>query len=138
MNEFNLEEKECQCEKCIDMCRHITCWGTPSELNKIIDAGFGNKLMIDWWIASPEDIYVLCPANIGFELKQAPYHRDGLCSFFTKDNKCEIHNIKPVEGKTTTHDFYDSKLRDKISKLWNTPEGKSLIEEWKSKFGVKE
>ena len=31
------------------MCKYRPCWGTPEELEKIIEAGFSNRLMMDYW-----------------------------------------------------------------------------------------
>lgn len=35
------------------MCHNRPCFGTPEEFDKIIDAGFADKLRIDYWVGSP-------------------------------------------------------------------------------------
>ena len=43
------------CPNCINgikMCHHRPCFGTPEEFEKIIDAGFAEKLRIDYWIGN--------------------------------------------------------------------------------------
>jgi len=42
------------CVNGINMCHNRPCAGTPEEFDKIIDAGYANKLRIDYWTGSPE------------------------------------------------------------------------------------
>ena len=47
---------ECSgCEKGISMCYNRPCFGTPKEFEAIIDAGFADKLRIDYWIGAPKE-----------------------------------------------------------------------------------
>lgn len=42
-----------ECKGCTDgikMCYHRPCFGTPEEFDKILDAGFANKLHLDYWV----------------------------------------------------------------------------------------
>lgn len=41
------------CEKGVSMCHNRPCFGSPEEFDKIIDAGFADKLRIDYWAGSP-------------------------------------------------------------------------------------
>jgi hypothetical protein len=48
----NYKENVCNCNSCKEACAYTRpCWGTPQEIQKIIDAGFGDKLMLDCWAA---------------------------------------------------------------------------------------
>lgn len=39
---------ECSCDECRLMCQ-APCCGTPEEMQSLIDAGYGNRLMHDNW-----------------------------------------------------------------------------------------
>ena len=90
----------CSCDTCAQMCKDRPCWGTPEDIKKIIDAGFRERLMIDYWVASP-NIYMLAPAIVGHENGNAPDYPEGRCTFLDANNLCELHTlgIKPTEGK---------------------------------------
>jgi len=130
-------EKECKCKKCIDLCLYRPCWGTPEEIKIIIDSGFGRKLMIDYWVGDNDTTYLLSPAIVGRERRQAPFIPCGPCVFLTEDNLCEIHHIKPHEGKYGYGcDKEDSKLlsHEEVAKTWDNEFGQKLIEQWKEKY----
>lgn len=44
------------CSKGISMCHNRPCFGSPEEFDKIIDAGYADKLRIDHWCGSPEQV----------------------------------------------------------------------------------
>lgn len=127
-------ETVCSCEKCVNMCKYTRpCWGTPEEFERIIDAGYGRKLMLDWWIASP-NIYFLSGAIIGYEGQRAPPIPMGQCAFLDKNNRCELHDkgLKPTEGRVVIHDQgYDDELHCLFPRTWKTKAGMSLIKRWK-------
>lgn len=129
------------------------CWPIPEEAKKIMDAGLGNKLMLDYWVA-PINIYILCPATPGFESKDAPdpdnpweyldilsgLKKDPLkggCTFQDPANGyCVLHDIalKPAEGRKTCCKARHKELHEDIAMTWNTAEGQELIKEWKERF----
>jgi hypothetical protein len=82
------------------MCKDRPCWGTPEDIKKIIDAGFRDRLMFDYWSGDP-DIYMLAPALVGYEGKNAPWWPNGKCTFLDQNDRCELHdlNLKPLEGR---------------------------------------
>ena len=44
------------CKAGIDMCKKARpCFGTPEEFDKIIDAGYADKLRIDYWAGGSEN-----------------------------------------------------------------------------------
>ncbi len=57
---------ECKgCTKGIAFCYHRPCWGLPEEFDKIIDAGFSDKLQLDFYYQKAlgkEDIEILSGA----------------------------------------------------------------------------
>ena len=40
----------CNCERCKAQC-HTPCLGTPEDIERLIDAGYGNRLTLVWWCA---------------------------------------------------------------------------------------
>lgn len=142
-----LKETECSCKQCRAMCKR-PCFGTPEDIQKIIDAGFGDRLMLDHHcgLDPDNDVSLLCPALKGSESKNAPYvpSSEKGCTFW-KYGKCELHNLKlkPLQGRIAIHDgideFEDGKSTgDHISELWNTDEGRNLVKKWCSDRGVPE
>lgn len=131
----DLEDTECSCQKCQEMCEHRPCWGTPDEIQNLIDLGYANKLMIDYWVGNfsdreYEDTYVVSPAIAGYEKGNAPFWRDGRCTFLTSRELCEIHKYKPSEGKkgngcnTITLPF---NIHERVAMSWDTPKGREVV-----------
>jgi hypothetical protein len=121
------------------MCKNRPCWPTPDEARKLIEAGYAKKLMLDWYVASP-DIYVLTPAVVGHEGDLAPSTCMGWpqCCLL-KNNRCEIHGeLKPLMAKHAHHDTekYGSASLEEIAKLWDNEEGRALIKRWKKLVDV--
>lgn len=120
----------CACERCRVMCEK-PCWGTPDEIQRLIDAGFGDRLALDYW-SGDETIYVLAPALKGHEGQEAPWtnwSQDG-CTFW-QDGLCQLHEmgLKPSEGAQT----YACRPGEFIGRrtlvaLWETRQ--DIVEEW--------
>jgi hypothetical protein len=123
------------------MCERRPCWGTLEEAKKLINSGFADRLMVDYWVSiegvsDDGNIYLVSPAIRGFEKGFAPDRPTGVCTFLGFDNKCELHDLglKPQEGRVVDHDTkhaesYD--LRKNITDTWNTVEGQAVVENWK-------
>ncbi len=135
IDKLDVLPSECSCEKCKVMC-HAPCCGSVEDFEKLIDAGYANRLMFDDLPSICDGGDFLKAALKGYEAKQSPWHtssREG-CTFF-KNGKCELHdlNLKPILGRLAHH---ENKLDyDKYAELsksdWSTSRGASLIEKWK-------
>lgn len=138
------------CNKGVIMCHHMPCMGTVEDIERLIDAGYANKLMLDWWSGvrsegsnNPflDDIPYLVPAIEGLEGQKAPFIRQGKCNLLV-DSLCSLHDkgLKPIQGRiaccndtsSRTEDFDD---RWDILHTWNTQKGRDLIERWKIEVG---
>lgn len=128
MSQF--KETQCACSKCVTMCERNPCWPTPDEARTLIAAGYGDRLMTDWWDDFPNDTHLLCPAAEGHENRMAPagpmffqidWHK-GRCTFLTKEGKCELHTsgLKPLEGRVADckESSANQDLREHIIELW--------------------
>lgn len=93
-------EISCQCEKCVKICEQRPCWPTPQEALKLVESGFRDRLMVDYWVDNYGEIFVLSPAIRGYEGCDAPFLPLGKCTFL-KDGLCELHDLglKPIEGR---------------------------------------
>jgi hypothetical protein len=107
------------------------------DLGKIIEAGYADRLMLDYWGTDfdTEDILILAPAIKDYCKKHAPFFPIGTCNFFN-GGLCEIHQIKPLEGKTNSckPPHYDIHFR--LAQTWDTEEGRKLVEKWKLLVGL--
>ena len=145
----------CQCERCQGMCKRIPCKGTPTEMQRIIDAGLGYQLQLDWWSFSDFDltlgksrelkkVYILAP---GIKWTDgANYPRDIFkpceCQLFI-GGKCQVHGKKPLLGRIARcgrdadndifADFYNA-VALIVVLMWSRPEGKKVIRDWRKRF----
>jgi hypothetical protein len=137
-----LLQTECSCKVCQLMCTR-PCWGTPEDTQKIIDAGYGDRLGLEYYTNddSPETLMIQ-PAVKGYEGKRAPFNPISMegCSFW-KGGLCELHDLKlkPIGGKTAYHKseylYPDNNsivhaLTSEIVDTWKTEEGKALVDKW--------
>lgn len=136
------KESSCNCERCKQMCT-LPCWPTPDEAAALIELGYADKLMCDWWNDDPDDIEVLCPANPGHEGRMAAqWDRHRGCVMQTNDNGCALHfartlegvRVKPWEGRIATcgKQPFQGSPRAALSVLWNTEWGRFVVEYWRA------
>jgi len=125
----------CSCDICKSMCDR-PCWPTPEEAKKLIEAGLAKKLMLDYWCGTENtpDIDLISPAVIGYEARKAPFFPSGKCTFFNEKGLCDIHHMKPLEGRIADcKTKYEEDTHYNVACLWNTPEGEAVVALWKSK-----
>jgi hypothetical protein len=137
-----IPQSECTCDVCKNSCQFRPCWGTPSNIKKLIEHGYAKRLMLDWWGDEDGDhhnVLLIVPALVGSEGAPAPFNPIGICTFF-RNELCEIHQIKPIEGKIVSHDNISDKhgVHKRIALSWDTEEGKQLVKEWKEIVGCDE
>ncbi len=140
---LNMFPVQCDCEKCSLMCRSPCC-GSVEDMEKLIDAGYADRLMFDDLPSMNDCGDFLKPALKGYEGKQSPFQtgsEEG-CTFW-KEGKCELHisGLKPIQGKIAHHDrqtwYYDDYAA--ISKEdWESERGLAVIERWKKIVNYKE
>lgn len=129
---------ECACKECVGACKKRPCWGTPQDIKKLMAAGLGGKLMEDYWVRSSHDegnIMIISPAIRGYEGHGAPFSPFGRCVFLDKNDRCEIHDMKPTEGAEArccdaSHDAQE--IHQRMAFSWDTNEGRALVEEWRA------
>ena len=137
-----LPENQCDCEECKAMCERRPCWPTPKEAMLIIKAGFADRLMLDYWVSSPDDIEILCPAKAGSECQRSPFNPEGPCVLQNKNGLCPLHSlgIKPLEGRLAYHGDKGEEagkasdmLHKAIAMEWNSKKGKATVAYWKKR-----
>jgi hypothetical protein len=98
-----------------------------------MDAGYGDRLMLDDW---PEEAEMLKPALKGEEGGLAPWRTsdDNGCTFW-KDGLCELHDkgLKPLQGRLAYHG-HSKEQREwiawEIRKAWGGIEAREVLERW--------
>lgn len=53
------------CKQGVSMCHNRPCFGSPEEFDKIIDAGFADKLRIDHWCGAPSGSRIKLEDTVG-------------------------------------------------------------------------
>lgn len=114
---------QCKCKKCKDQC-HTPCLGIPQDIERLIDAGYIDRLAPTCWGTAvmlgidKEPVYMI----------QAKTEGD-FCTFY-HDGLCELHDLglKPTEGRLSYHTIKkDSiKFRKNVAYLvaheWDNPD----------------
>lgn len=103
----------CSCEKCKSQC-HIPCLGTPEDMEKLIDAGYKDRLAPTEWLVGMLFGVIDRPVL----MVQAKVE-NGWCTFY-HDGKCELHEqgLKPTEGKLSHHSIRIDNFDPKKSLSW--------------------
>ena len=138
LTQWKLPIKECSCVHCKGMCI-VPCWPTPEEAKKLIELGYGNRLMLNsrFYDVLGKEVFLLCPAKKEQETLYAESESLGpSCTFQTSDGLCSLHNIcKPLEGRLAIckgREPVDLRLR--ILELWDNEKAKNLVTSWIKKF----
>ena len=95
-----IKPSECSCSKCKSLC-HTPCLGTPDDINKLLEAGYENRLTPTlWWIGVMFGL-----TNKPIKMVQPRLEENGWCTFCQPDGLCELHDkgLKPTEGKLASH-----------------------------------
>ena len=120
----------CKCQECKNQCR-TPCLGTPQDIMRIIDAGYGDKVMPTQWFVG----VVLGKLSYPIPMVQAIQADNGWC-IFHKDGLCELHNLslKPTEGKLSHHAVkqenyvFKKGLAYNVAKEWLSSDNQELVE----------
>lgn len=131
----------CICDQCVAACRNKPGWFKPGEVEKVaeflgmsLQQLFNEKLQVDYWVGKGKgDIYNLTPGIIEeMERKVVPWFPHGTCVFL-KDDRCEIHSVKPFECRETLCSCCDTKTEIKVSPhqeaglAWNNEEDQEQV-----------
>jgi len=138
---MNLIEKykpsePCTCDICKSYCSRPGWW-TVEEADKVIRAGFANRLMLE--ISPDRDFGVLSPAFKGNESRYALQIFSKFGCTFLNNGLCELFGtgLQPLECRFCHHDRKGLGITCHldIEKDWNTKHGKSLIVKWGNMIG---
>lgn len=161
IKQISSSRESCTCSQCVSCCEFYPGWFTPEEAQKAIDAGHGDKLMVDWFTDyskdSCPDIEALIPASVGYAGGYAPDAPSGFMAMFSgwsgpgrcvflKNRRCSLHktDFKPLECrsslscKDSDEEMLNNPRKQNIYKLWDTPEGRALVKKWKEERGLSE
>lgn len=105
---------ECKCQLCKKQCATI-CLGTPEDIEKLLDAGHRDKLMVTEWGVG----MMFGVINFPIPMIQAKQTDKG-CIFF-ENGLCTLHNkgLKPTEGRLSHHSTRLDNFKFSKSISWN-------------------
>lgn len=120
---------DCKCRICQSFCQ-TPCLGTPEDILKLLDAGYGDKLKLTYW-----GVGMLYDA-IDFPILMVQLIQQPLgCIMFNK-GLCGLHELglKPTEGRLTHHiitsenlSFWKS-LSWNVAREWLRPENEEVVQ----------
>ena len=132
--------KSCRCTECISACKRnpgVFAPGEAEEAAKLLGMSFEEfkekYLILDYWtnVDTWEDIFVYSPkkvymdsshrvASFGSRFEHSP------CVFLTQDEKCMIHEAKPMECARAyccnQEKTKEKSLFEEIKELWEKEE----------------
>lgn len=127
--------ESCTCAECVACCTRTPGWFAPGEAEKAAELigmpfdEFREKYLVqDYWVGDP-DIPVLAPGKVGVEEQALGAQRPvswgyafarGRCVFLNEDDRCRIHEAKPMEcrGALACGSGDRSCDRSEIVKMW--------------------
>lgn len=148
----DLLPRTCECNNGTKMCEHRPCWGTPQQIERLLDLGYDPKrFWLDRWDGSPT-VFLVSPATARFNFMPPQNHRHapedprGACEFLTRDGKCELHHVcKPISGAIACCEYWDSPIGiirletayAKVVATWKTAHGVQVVNRWCNLVGMK-
>ncbi|WP_462353883.1 hypothetical protein [Alistipes timonensis] len=120
----------CKCKICQSFCQ-TPCLGTPEDILRLFDAGYGDKLKLTYWGVGM--LYGML--NYPILMVQLSHQPTG-CVLF-RNGLCELHELglKPTEGRLAHHILTSENLSFRKSLSWNVArewlrkENESVIKE---------
>lgn len=105
----------CACERCKSQC-HTPCLGTPEDINRLIDAGYADRLEPTYWAAG----MIMGVTDRPIKMVQPRLEKNGWCTFRRPDGLCELHDkgLKPTEGRLSHHSLRADNFNPKKSLSW--------------------
>ncbi len=122
MNLNNIPDTECKCKICVEMCRDVPCWGTPDDIQALINAGYRNKLKVQYWKNGLTSTYIVIPTS--------KEHKR--CCIFLENDLCMLHDkgLKPTEARKVLCSKPPIGVHNAVALTWNTFEGRNLASEF--------
>lgn len=125
----------CKCQTCKKQCTTAPCLGTPEDIEKLIDSGYGSRINETGWASG----IMMGITDKMITMYQAEMTPTG-CTFF-KDGLCELHGrgLKPTEGKLSHHGVKtvgnpNKVLSWAVAKEWLDPANAEIIQRIKNKL----
>jgi len=131
-----LPQTACDCVHCKAMCYGRPCWGRPDDMKRIISAGHGDMLMLDWAEIHGKTVELLTPAISGYQGQDAPFWPQGKCAFLDPEDHCLLHQsgLKPIEGRVSSckGGVKLTEVHHAIGALWAEDAGKEIVHSWRA------
>ena len=135
-----MNEHECKCDKCVEMCTRFPCRPLPEEVVEM-PAEVQARLSIQEEGDGLSSVPHLQPAVVGYEGQRAhdfdiwfTIGSPGRCTFLTEDGLCELHGkCKPFEGRTALHGQSGTAALDVLKEAWGSAKGREVLKTWREK-----
>lgn len=114
MRKTDRKPVQCKCQLCKMQC-HTPCLGTPEDIERIIDAGYSDKLAATYWAVGMVMGVIEFPVPMIQAVAGEEY-----CAFF-QNGLCELHDkgLKPTEGRLSHHSIRLDNFKPSKSISWN-------------------
>lgn len=136
---------ECSCINCQNMCRIHPCTTTPNDVERLIEAGYIERLSLDYFDLEEPEPYLPCmnrwrtvkavlPGVKGREFVERNPSQ-GECTFLTANGLCELHDIKlkPTMGRIAHCGLAMGDFQEQHTLVvlqWDTVEGLKVYQEF--------
>jgi hypothetical protein len=113
-NKHEAVEHSCSCKACKGMCKKTPCLGTPSDILKIIEAGYKKEIASTYWAAG------VVHGQGPIEMFQPFQNKNGRCVFLDCNDLCKLHDkgLKPIEGRLASHKQKGTPLAFFVARTW--------------------
>ena len=135
INVGTLKTVDCACRACVAMCERRPCFGTPEDLRKLVDAGFGDRLTLYFKVHPSGAAHGYFEHLVPSTVRSSKSPSEGRCTFLNVDGRCDLHDdaLKPTEGRVALHDMNNAQeLRDSVAFMWNNAPSQELVRRWKA------
>lgn len=114
---------QCSCSICKQQC-NTPCLGTPDDIEKIIDAGYSDRLALTQWAAG-----MLLGVTTSIIPMIQPVVGKEYCAFF-ENGLCILHDkgLKPTEGRLSHHTVKKDNFNPFMSIAWNVAKEWLMLE----------
>ena len=147
------KEQSCSCPKCKELCTITPGWFSGPEevketakfLNLSTKELFDKYLVVGIWHgwdeveSELEDINVLAPGTVSYSPgRVSMFLHNDTCVFY-KNERCEIHSVKPFECAMYNGCEENTKVnRKEIVKEWAKPESQEFIRQILNEEAIKD
>lgn len=127
------KDVSCDCGSCKNACEYSPGWFLPEEIEKVaqflnmpLEKVFKEYFAVNWFCGDGENIketvFVIAPVLVDEPAGQEyPGDPRGECIFYTEDERCMIHDVRPFECRKYLHNQKPKDYKPRhvfVAKAW--------------------